>query len=133
MHNIPPAEPPDVPRGSRIYVQLPGDHVLTGVLQDSAPEAIIPEGRVFLQLPNDDCLTANLQTLHNNKNNNFRGYRCYIPIQNNMILAAFLYRNNPVSRMTGITRVYLLLPNHNRTIFTGFQHLADGHLPSWLH
>ena len=112
---------------------MPGDRVITGVLRNIGfriPTWVLPphprsryNEHVYVRLPNRHGLSAHLEELVHMENDiTVEGFRCYIPIPNNIVLTASLepydfdlhYSSNP--------RIFVRIPFQNRTIYTGMIH-----------
>ena len=125
----PPPTPVDIPDGSRIYLQMPGDHVLSGVLR--LENANFIQSNIYIPKPNGRSLTANLETLHHESSHrNVQEYRCYIPLPDRSILTAFLH---PYSQQDIISTMSVFVRGPvDSTSFVGVLRHIDGYRPEWL-
>ena len=140
----PEPEPVAIPNRSRIYVQLPGDHVLQGILEyredNPLPSWVYPpyhvgnssQPRVLVKTPFFGDMLGHLQTLHNNHNNNVRIFRVFIPLSNFSILTASLRPGNNTLEMPRNTRVFVRLPDPYNAIYFGILRFGDGWRPEWI-
>ena len=143
-HNSPPRhEIVDVPRESRIYIQMPGDHVLSGPLHYFInnrypmwvlhPETINTQQPVaYVRMPNGQGLYSIMVPFHNGNNSNVQIYRCFIKTVNNTVFASFLHNNNNALNIADDARVFVRILGPQNPVFSGVLHRADGHPPAWL-
>ena len=122
-----------IPNGSQIYLQMPGDHVVTGVLREIGyriPPWVIPSPirnnyheHVYIRMPNGVGLSSKLnETLHRENDFTVHGFRCYIPLPHNVILTAFLEPYNYDLHFSSAPRIFLRIPFQNQRIYTGILH-----------
>ena len=125
-----PSRPVHIPNGSRIFLQMPGDHVLTGVLH--LEDDHYYESSVFVQTADGYSLTANIGPLnHNSNHHNVQEYRCYLPLPDRSVLIAFLHPYNPQQDMLTSMSIFVRGPL-NTTLFAGKLRYYDGYRPEWL-
>ena len=123
----------DVHEGSQVFIQMPGNHVLSGVLERNLQVAN-SEIEFFYVLTPHGGFTANLHTLPiENSRNSHRVtvYRCFIPISGNRVLTAFLKPEPPAPHILGTTRITIRIPGQ-RHLYSGDLHLIDGAVPEWI-
>lgn len=126
---------------------MPGDEVLTGVMQYIGNRPIPTwvmtphagdnnsQERVFILIPHGRNLIVNLEPFHNHHNQNFQDYRCFITSRMHIIFATHLRRcNYPIlfPPLIVYPLIFVRIPDHNNTIYGGQLHLEDGHVPEWL-
>ena len=115
----------------RVYISLPGGHILVGVLEVTQQEINHLDVPLYIRIPDSSGLIANV--LHNFQNvdsSNIDEFRCYIPLLNNNVLIAFLEHNFHAINNPRGAEAFLRLPNS--THLSGLLHLGEGHRPSWL-
>ena len=131
--------------GSEVYLQMPGEHVLTGTVRyyrniqlplwlrnpTEQPAPYNSQESVLIQLPTGDGFFGELRFLHN-KMNSVREYRCYVRTENNVILGAFLSPFIEPLAVHANPRVYVRISGQNHTIFTGILQRADGYRPDYI-
>ena len=113
---------------------MPGDHVIVGVLIDPAqhpPNAVAP---IFVRMPEGGATlpAIHVRTLHNNHNINVRESRCYIPLENHIILIGFLEPNLHVIDYPSSTVVFMRMREFNNTLYSGVLRVGQGFRPDWL-
>ena len=129
----PPSPPIEVPPGSRIYIQMPGDHVFVGDLLQPLNPLQSLFAPVFVRTPGGVSSSASdIQTLHNNNNMRVREGRCYITLPNHTILMAFLEPNLHVIHYPTSTVVVVRLGEYNNTLYSGVLRVGQGYRPDWL-
>ena len=109
---------------------MPGDRVLTGVLRDighRVPTWVRPPhpryrfvDPVYIRFPTGRGLAADMnETVHSENDFTVHGFRCYIPLPNNVILTATLEPYNYDRHFFSSPRVFVRLPFQNGVIYTG--------------
>ena len=115
---------------------MPGDRVLSGVLRNIGqriPAWVYPTRRrqnyvdqVYVRLSNSRNLAAELnEVVHFENDETVQGFRCYIPIPNNIILTANLVPYDYNQHFSSIPRIFVRIPFQNNVSYTGI--LQRGH------
>lgn len=136
-----------VPEDSPVFVQMPGDHVLTGILRykNDFPSWLKPSHqqfttseRVYLYVPEGFTtdyfygLSANLETtLHQKNNTNFQEYNCFIKTNKFVLKAHLLGPSVKIDRPTK-PHVYVQMPGDNFIYGGQLKHLAQQNIPEWI-
>ena len=126
----------DVQDGSRVFIHMPGDHVLSGTLEPYGRQAQYTSIITFfhVQLPHAGY-TANLQPFpiqHGRNSHRVNDYRCFIPISGNRVLAAFLLPHNAADYDPHSAIVAIRLPMENNNTYSGVLHIGMGAGPEWI-
>lgn len=137
--------------GSPVFVQMPGDHVVTGTLRHFANEDGVPTWmqippvlsqyrfistqRVFLFTPGYHHIysKANLEeTLHNKNDTSIKGYTCFIK-KNNAVLKAHLLPQSNRIRFPLTPHIYVQIPVSD-IVYGGqvLRYLKQENIPIWL-
>ena len=126
----------EVHLGSRVYLQMPGDHIYTGTLQrnDSQFVNVNNEIEFFHVLTPHGSFTVDLQPFPIVRQRTFiriSNYRCFIPISGNRILSTVL-ESRPFARyIPGTTRITMRVPGNYDTLFWGVMQF-EGSGPRWI-
>ena len=126
----------DVQVGSRVFIQMPGDHVLSGTLElYGRHEHYTSEIMFFhVQLPHIS-LTADLQPFpiqRGGNSNRVNGYRCFIPISGHRVLSALLVPHGVIEHDPHRAVVAIRLPMENNIIYSGELRIVIGEGPAWI-
>ena len=135
-----------IPNGSRFFLQLPGDHVLEGILeyrgQNPLPSWIFHPNQaednsqpsVYLRRPFFSQMLGHMQTLHNNHNSNVQIFRIFIKLTNNSIMSAFLRPgDDQILSIPHDTRIFVRLPAPYNATYFGVLRFRDGWRPEWIY
>ena len=127
----PPPAPIVIPPESRLFVQIPGGHVLVGVLEPiTVVDNLLPPP-VLIRMPYGQDLIANaLHIFANEDNPNINEFRCYIPLPNGKVCMAFLEPDLYALSHSSSTSIYVRIGNN--THLSGFLRRGEGYCPSWL-
>ena len=126
----------DVHVGSRVFIQMPGNRVLSGTLENfGRHQQYTSSIRFFqVQLPHDS-LTADLQPFPIQQGLNSHlvsSYRCFIPISGNRVLATFLKHRSAEFYDPQSAVVAIRLPERNNNTYSGVLHIGEGEGPAWI-
>ena len=124
----------DIHEGSRVFIHMPGDRVLTGILERSPYQIHNFVESFHVKTPHGD-FTANLQRLSIPRTMNsgeVDEYRCFIPIRGNRVLSSFLMPHSSSIYFPHSTRVYFRIPEENNAIYSGVMQVGEGEGPRWL-
>ena len=122
--------------GSRAFIHMPGDHVLSGTLEHYGRRQQYTGGIPFfhVQLPHDS-LTADLVPFpvsRGSSSHRVIDYRCFIPISGYRVLVAFLEPHIVENYDHESALVAIRLPMENNTLYSGFLHIGEGEGPAWI-
>ena len=109
---------------------MPGDRVVTGVLREIGlriPTWVLPphprnnyREHVYVRLPNGYGLSSHLdEIVHPENDISVDGFRCYIPVLDNIVLTAVLEPYNYDLHFSSSPRVFMRIPYQNFTLYTG--------------
>ena len=124
----------EVGLGSRVFIHIPGDYVLSGVLENYGRQHNSVIRCFHVQTPHG-TFTANLQPFPVRRGPNSHQvdeYRCFIPISGNRVLAAFLEPHAHPEYIPGSIRVAIRFPEQNHTLYTGLLEVGEGEGPEWI-
>ena len=126
----------DVHVGSRVFIHMPGDHVLSGTLERyGRQEQYTSVIRFFhVQLPHRS-LTADLKPFpiqHGRNSHRVIDYRCFIPISGGRVLSAFLVPLSNEDYDPHSAVVAIRLPMENNNTYSGVLHIGMGEGPAWI-
>ena len=128
-----------IPPQSRVFIQMPGDIVYTGILEPphSREPKLTPKNlsinHVLLRGYHENILTTSVFFSANHHNNYIRDYYCFIKTTNNTIFEADLepYHSENLTHVS--SRVFVRLRIQGYPIYTGALHINNGFEPKWLH
>ena len=125
----PPPRTVVIPEGTRIYIETPGNQVLTGILYH---EPVNFAAEVMIRNHEDASLHTNLEPFHHNSNHISSEYRCYIPFANRQFLTSLLQPyipgpNNVFEKMS----IMVQIPSHH-VFLVGQLKRGVGPLPAWI-
>ena len=115
-----------IPIGSRVYVQMLGTRVLSGILQILENDP----GDVYVRRPDGVRLIANLENFPHNSTHLNNEFRCYVSLPDRTVLATFLHPYNPELHALESMAVLVRVPGH--PLFAGRLRRGEGHRPDWL-
>ena len=119
--------------GSRIFIEMPGGHVLSGTLEPYGyPHSI--QGRLLVIQTSHGSLTANLEPYPvelTASSRQIEECRCFIPISGNRILAAFLTPHSPRNIEPGTIRILFRTPGQG-ILYWGGLSVGEGEGPGWI-
>ena len=134
-HNAPP--PNTIPQHSRVFIQMPGDAVYSGILKYSpsgntpTPESL-SINQVLMRGRNRNILMTGVHFSGNHQDNYLREYRCFIKTTQGTIYKADLERYRSEYLPNVPNRVFVRLPIQGYPVYTGVLHINDGFQPMWL-
>lgn len=140
-----------VPDDSAVFVQMPGDRVVTGTLRKSFFKDGVPSwmklqtnrkqikshDRVFLYTPaiQFKYLKASIGTiLHEKNNTNVQGYKCFVKTEYAILKADLLQL--PLDEQTPwptTAHIYVRVPGHNLIYAGELEYLQSQNKPIWIH
>ena len=114
--------------GKHIYIETPGNEILTGVLYYEPVDFSAP---VLIRDYEDVSLHAHLYPLQHNGSHISNEYRYYITLSNGKFLSSHLdlytHQRNTFSRMS----IMVHIPNTN-IVLVGQLKRGNGYLPTWI-
>ena len=126
----------DVREGSQVFLHMPGDYVLSGVLEHyGRHREYNSEIQYFHVQTHNESFTANLQPFpiqRGRNSNRVIDYRCFIPISGYRVLSTFLEPHCRTEFSAGSARVAIRLPELDYAFFCGVLHVGEGEGPEWI-
>ena len=127
-----------IPPQSRVFIQMPGDVVYTGILEPPhrgptpTPENL-SINHVLLRGYYENILTTSVFFSANHQNNYIREYSCFIKTRNDTIFKTHLEPYNVEHLQSVLNRVFVRLPIHGYPVYTGALQINNDFEPNWLH
>ena len=131
-----------VPDQSQVYLQMPGNLILSGVLHNiglQVPSWVVPPhpahdnaNLVYVRMANGRGLSAALtEVVHHGNDTTVDRFRSYIRVTNNLIYTANLQPYSHEVHFSSSPRIFLRIPYPNNLIYTGMLH-RENSLPANL-
>ena len=88
--------------------------------------------RAYVRVSHGGGLLAFLHPFPYNRGSSIHGDRGFVRTANNEILTAFLKPDNHTLDQRTEPLLYVRMPNHNHTVYSGALQYIDGSRPDWL-